>query len=96
MATVFLSVIMLNLLVAVISDTYARVDAESVSMMYKTMADLSVENEYLVPYSALETHDRQGDYLYIAILDSTDSSDANTDLETKIQRLKENAIRKTK
>jgi hypothetical protein len=74
-ATLFLSVVMLNLLVAVISDTYARVDAESVSQMYKTMADLSVENEYLVPHSSLETHDKKGDYLYVAIVDSTNGDD---------------------
>jgi hypothetical protein len=55
--------------------------------MYKTMADLSVENEYLVPHNSLEEHDKKGDYLYIAILDSTD--DKADELETIIDNIKE-------
>jgi hypothetical protein len=44
---------MLNLLIAVISDTYARVEATSLMEVYKTMADLITENEFLVPNSTL-------------------------------------------
>jgi hypothetical protein len=51
------------------------------------MADLSVENEYLVPHNSLEEHDKKGDYLYIAILDSTD--DKADELETIIDNIKE-------
>ena len=93
LATVFLTVVMLNLLVAVISDTYARVDQQSVSQMYKTMADLAVENEYLVPNNSLEEHDKQGDYLYVAILDKTDD-EANA-VETLIDKIKESLIAKS-
>lgn len=71
-STLFLTVIMLNLLIAVISDTYARVEATSESAMYKNYADLMAENEYLVPNGYLEGHDNQGDYMYVAILISTD------------------------
>ena len=69
LSTLFLSIIMLNLLIAVISDTYARVEASALNTMYKTMADLMVEQEYLVMKSSLATHDNSGDYLYIAIVD---------------------------
>ena len=69
LATMFLTIVMLNLLIAVISSTYERVRDTSISQMYKTMADLTAENEYLVPDSHLAEYDAKGDYLYIAILD---------------------------
>ena len=94
MATMFLTIIMLNLLIAVISDTYARVESTSVSEMYKTFADLMTENEYLVPNSDLAEHDEQGDYMYIAILDNT--NDAGNEVDNKIQKIKTEIISKTK
>lgn len=57
-ATMFLTIVMLNLLIAVISGTYERVRDTSVSQMYKTMADLVSENEFLVPNGQLEEHDK--------------------------------------
>ena len=51
------------------------------------MADLSVENEYLVPNSSLEEHDKMGDYLYVAILDTTDQDSQG--LESTIDSLKD-------
>ena len=48
-STLFLCIIMLNLLIAVISDTYARVEGTSQNELYKNLADLIMENEYLVP-----------------------------------------------
>ena len=48
-STLFLCVVMLNLLIAIISDTYARVEGTSANELYKNLADLIMENEYLVP-----------------------------------------------
>lgn len=53
LATLFLTIVMLNLLIAVISDTYARVESTSLNELYKTMADLICENEFLVSNSSL-------------------------------------------
>lgn len=47
-ATLFLTIMMLNILIAVISDSYARVESTSVEEVYKNFADLISENEYLV------------------------------------------------
>lgn len=74
LSTIFLCVIMLNLLIAVVSDTYARVESSSSNEMYKNLADLIVENSFLVPAKDLEDHDKDGDYLYIAKLDNTQIS----------------------
>ena len=48
LSTIFLCVIMLNLLIAVVSDTYARVESSSSCEMYKNLADLIIENSFLV------------------------------------------------
>jgi hypothetical protein len=72
MATLFLTIMMLNILVAVISDSYARVESTSINEMYRNFADLIAENEYLVKEKRLEEHDNLGDYLYIAIVDTAD------------------------
>ena len=56
-ATLFLTIMMLNILVAVISDSYARVESTSIEEMYKNFADLIVENEFLVPHQKLVEHD---------------------------------------
>jgi hypothetical protein len=57
LSTLFLCVVMLNLLIAIISDTYARVEGSSQNQLYKNLADLIIENEYLVPSSLLQEHD---------------------------------------
>ena len=48
LATLFLTIMMLNILIAVISDSYARVESTSLEEMYKNFADLIAENEFLV------------------------------------------------
>jgi hypothetical protein len=57
LATLFLCIIMLNLLIAVVSDTYAAVDSSSSNELYKNLADLIIENQFLVPKSDIEEHD---------------------------------------
>lgn len=56
-ATLFLTIMMLNILIAVISDSYARVESTSIEEMYKNFADLIAENEYLVYKRNLQQHD---------------------------------------
>lgn len=57
LSTLFLCIIMLNLLIAVISDTYARVEDTSQNELYKNLSDLIIENEYLVPKAYFAEHD---------------------------------------
>lgn len=75
LSTLFLTIMMLNILIAVISDSYARVESTSVEEMYKNFADLITENEYLVKKKLLKDHDGMGDYLYIAKVDKTEGED---------------------
>lgn len=93
LATLFLTIVMLNLLVAVISDTYARVEATSMNELYKTLADLICENEFLVPNGSLKEQDDLGDYLYIACVDSNNQDEEVW--ENKITVLKDKMMSKT-
>lgn len=92
LATLFLTIMMLNILIAVISDSYARVESTSIEEMYKNMADLIAENEYLVRRKYLEDHDKMGDYLYIAKVDKTEGND---EVEAKLTDIKQNIVKKT-
>lgn len=93
-ATLFLTIMMLNILVAVISDSYARVESTSLEEMYKNFADLIAENEYLVKKQSLEEHDLMGDYLYIAKVDKTDGAEGEA-WEGKLEDVKKTMIKKT-
>jgi hypothetical protein len=48
-ATIFDMIVMLNLLIAIISDSYARISANSAQASYQEMAALIDENQYLIP-----------------------------------------------
>lgn len=85
---------MLNILVAVISDSYARVESTSLEEMYKNFADLIAENEYLVKNERLEDHDRMGDYLYIAKVDKTDGAEGEA-WESKLEDVRKTLVKKT-
>jgi len=93
-ATLFLTIMMLNILIAVISDSYARVESTSLEEMYKNFADLIAENEYLVKNQRLEEHDAMGDYLYIAQLDQTDGAEGEA-WEGKLEDVKKGMVQKT-
>ena len=94
LATLFLTIMMLNILIAVISDSYARVDSSSLQEMYKNFADLIAENEYLCDKRKLKEHDQMGDYLYIARVDKTDSKGGEA-WEGKLNDVETNLIKKT-
>lgn len=57
MASLLLIVIMLNLLIAIISDTYAGVDSQKERMMYKEFAQLIYENYHLLSQKDIERAD---------------------------------------
>ena len=57
MASLLLIVVMLNLLIAIISDTYAGVDSQKERMMYKEFAQLICENRHLLSPKDIERAD---------------------------------------
>ncbi len=49
--TLFGMVIMLNLLIAIISNTFNSVNSNAVQAAYQQMASMIAENDYLIPKS---------------------------------------------
>lgn len=52
MSTVLNMIIMLNLLIAIISDSFSRINQERNQTFYLDLSDMIAENSYLVPESA--------------------------------------------
>ena len=71
LATLFLIIVMLNLLISIISDTYARVSSRAKQLMYGEFAQLIVEHRHLVTEEEMQAQERKGRYMYIAWVDDT-------------------------
>ncbi|CDW75601.1 wd-40 repeat protein [Stylonychia lemnae] len=65
MCTILVTIVMLNLLIAIISDAYSIVAVNSVAAMYQEMAYLIHENQYLVPIQAQLKHAHKDSYLVV-------------------------------
>lgn len=76
LCTLFNMIVMLNLLIAIISETFAKVNENAISAGYQEMAAMISENSYLVPDSVKQTYAEKDKYLMIV-----------TDLEAEAERL---------
>ena len=64
--TLFNMIIMLNLLIAIISDSFSRITSVSTEAGYREMADLIAENTYLIPEDEKNQFCPDNKYLIIA------------------------------
>ncbi len=71
LATLFLIVVMLNLLISIISDTFSRVRSQSKERMYGEFARMVVEHRDVVTDEDLDQAEQRGQYLYIAWVDDS-------------------------
>lgn len=92
-SSIFLIIIMLNFLVAVISDTYARIQESQMNQMYQNLADLIIENQGLCKKSDLDELDNKGDYIYLSFLQDLDCDE--DEMEVEIDNLRELVQNKT-
>jgi hypothetical protein len=67
LCTVFNMIIMMNLLIAIISESFANVTAFAEQASYREMADIIYENTYLIPQERREAYCFDRKYLIIAI-----------------------------
>lgn len=65
LCTILDMIVMLNLLIAIISDTYAKVASNAEQAAYQEMAKLIDENMYLVPRQEKETYANQNQYILV-------------------------------
>ncbi|CDW78608.1 wd-40 repeat protein [Stylonychia lemnae] len=94
LATLFLIIIMLNLLIAIISDTFERVQGQAKQRMYKEFAQLIIENIHLLSEEEKTAYDQKGQYLYIASLEIDENSSSDI-WEGKISEIKKLILKKT-
>jgi len=74
LCTVFNMIVMLNLLIAIISESFANVNSNAKNAMYQEMAALVAENNYLIPSSRKESYAKQNLYLMVITdLEAVDS-----------------------
>ena len=71
LATLFLIVVMLNLLISIISATFERVQSQAKQRMYHEFAQLIVENYHLLSPETMKELDSRGRYLYLAWLEES-------------------------
>mmetsp|Transcript_33927 Transcript_33927/g.24970 ORF Transcript_33927/g.24970 Transcript_33927/m.24970 type:complete len:301 (-) Transcript_33927:33-935(-) len=65
LCTVFNMIVMLNLLIAIISESFANVNSNATQAMYQEMASLISENNYLIPHSRKESYAPQNQHLFV-------------------------------
>lgn len=66
LCTVLNTIIMLNLLVAIISESFARINQEKEQASYQEKCDIIAENTYLIPAARKNTFCDDNRYLLIA------------------------------
>ena len=70
LASLFLIVVMLNLLISIISDTFSRVSSQSKQLMYVEFTQLILEHKNLISDDDMRQQELKGRYLYLAWADS--------------------------
>ena len=66
LVTVFVMIILLNLLIAIISDSYANVAAAAEQAKYQERASMIAENNYLIPEGQKISYAKQNGLIIIA------------------------------
>jgi len=74
---------MLNLLIAIIGDTFGRVQEKSENNMYQEMAGIISENSYLIPQSRKEKHCPKKKYL-VVVEEVVKETSSMTDFEKDV------------
>jgi len=65
MCTVFNTIVMLNLLIAIISETFSTVKENAANAAYQEMASMIAENAYLIPDKVKSEYAEKNRYLMI-------------------------------
>lgn len=84
LASMFLIVIMLNLLIAIISDTFANVQGQAKRKMYQEFAQLICESYHLLTESEKQEFDSRGNYLFCSHIQQGSQLNEATSVEGEI------------
>jgi hypothetical protein len=64
LCTVFNTIVMLNLLIAIISETYDKVRANADNALFQDMASMIAENSYLIPLDVKQNYAKKNRLLF--------------------------------
>lgn len=82
--TVFTTIISLNLFIAIISESFAKINEQDTRAKFREMADLITENEFLMSYESKKTWVKDGQYLlYVDESGAQDEDEMTTEQRTK-------------
>lgn len=87
LCTVFNMIIMLNLLIAIISESFAKINEVSVQASYQEKADIIAENQYLIPQERQEAFCEQNKYLLIATDVEQEMREKGDALDYKLEQM---------
>lgn len=87
LCTVFNMIIMLNLLVAIISESFARINEVSTQASYQEKAGMIAENDYLIPDRRRERFCEKNRYLLIATDVEAEMKEKGDDLDYKLEMI---------
>eukprot|EP00347_Sterkiella_histriomuscorum_P017370 403349643 len=87
LCTVFNMIIMLNLLVAIISESFARINEVSTQASYQEKAGMIAENDYLIPESRKRKFCPANKYLLIATDVEAEMKEKGDDLDYKLETI---------
>jgi len=85
LCSIFIMIIMLNLLIAIISEAFARIYSVSAQAIYHEKACLISENSYLIPDSKKEEFLGHNKYLLIAEDAESVSMESKDDMDIKLE-----------
>ena len=90
LCTVFNMIIMLNLLIAIISESFARVNEDREQAGYQERAKFISENLYLVPAYRREKYCADNRYLLFAVDQEAELAEYQETIDDKLKGLKKN------
>ena len=83
-------IVMLNLLIAIISETFGKVNSNSENASYHEMASIISENQYLVPDSVQEKYAFKNGFLLAVLPEEEKAIDPNAIVLNKLKAFEAN------
>lgn len=87
MCTMFNTIVMLNLLIAIISETFSKVNSKAINASFKEMATIIMENGYLVPLERKISYCEKNKYLIIARTLNSGEGECGHSMEAELDDL---------
>ncbi len=95
LCTVFNMIIMMNLLIAIISESFTVVTSSAESASYRAMADIIYENTYLIPQDRIVSYCPENKYLIVAT-NKQEEIDGQVSFEDQVEHIIEQISDRTR